>query len=265
MEKSQRQELEAKEYLFTASSSIYSEKKGGDEMKRTTWLILLVLVVGLSIFYLRNWAPFMAIAGKSMEPTLSAGDLVVIKKVSPLEIKEGDVIIFEVPGPIRDYYNYPLVVAHRVIEIQQRNGEIVFRTKGDNTGEDPFIVRPIDLKGKVGETIPLLGLPLFFLQSKQGLISVAAILFLVGLGTYSREIGLMKRKVQKAVFAPILEEQREVKKALNDFASATQEYAQHLKSHTEAIQGLAKSAEKLAKITEKLDKQLSEREDKKGE
>ena len=82
-------------------------------MKKTIWLIFLVLAIGFLIFYLRTWAPFMAISGKSMEPELKVGDFVLIEQVSPREVKEGDVIVFEIPTLVREHYNYPLLIAHR--------------------------------------------------------------------------------------------------------------------------------------------------------
>jgi signal peptidase len=231
-------------------------------MRQTIWLMLIVLTVGFSIFYLRTWVPFMGISGNSMKPELNPGDLIFIEEVSPQEIREGDVIIFEVPSLVRETYKYPLVVAHRVVKINTKNNVITFNTQGDNLGgPDPFTVRTVDLRGEVGKRIPFLGFLLLFLQSKQGLISVAVILLLIGLGTYSREIGLMKRRVQREIFSPVLEEQKETKQALTGFASAMAEYAKHLGSHTKAVQDLAKTTGKLVDVVERLDKKLSGEEE----
>ena len=228
-------------------------------MKRAIWLTLIVLAIGFSIFYLRTWVPFMGISGNSMKPELNPGDLVLIKEVLPREIKEGDVIIFEVPTLVRETYKYPLVVAHRVIEINTKDDVITFNTQGDNLGgPDPLTVRTLDLRGGVGKRIPFLGFLLLFVQSKQGLISMAVILLLIGLGTYAPEIDQIKRRVQREVFSPVLEGQQETKQALNGFTSAMTEYAKHLESHTKAVQDLAKTTGKLSEVVEKLDKRLSE-------
>ena len=227
-------------------------------MKRSIWLILTVLAIGFLIFYLRSWAPFMGIAGNSMKPELGPGDFILIEEVSPWEIKEGDVIVFEVPGLVRETYKYPLIVAHRVVKINTKDNVITFNTQGDNLGgPDPFTVRTVDLRGGVGKRIPFLGFLLLFLQSKQGLISVAVILLLIGLGTYSLEINRIKRQVQREIFSPVLEEQQETKQALNGFAGAMAEYAKHLESHTKAVQDLAKTTGKLSEVVEKLDQRLS--------
>lgn len=214
-------------------------------LKKSICLIATVLVVGFLLFYLTNWAPFIGIAGTSMEPALKSGDFVLIKQISPEEIKEGDIIIFEAPTLVRETYKYPLIVAHRVIKINSKDNVITFNTRGDNlAGPDPFTVRTVDLKGKIDKQIPFLGFLLLFLQSKQGLISMAVILLLIGLGIYGPEISQIKRRVQKEIFAPVLEQQQQTKQALDSFASAMTEYAKHLESHTKAVQDLARAAGK---------------------
>jgi len=223
--------------------------------KRSVWLSLIILTIGFLVFFLRTQAPFMAIAGRSMEPALHLGDFVLIEQVSPWEIKEGDVIIFEVPSPVRELYNYPSIVAHRVVKINTKENVITFNTQGDNLGgSDPFTVRTIDIKGKIGRVIPYLGYPFLFCQSTQGLIAIGVLLTLLGLNAYGRELDEARRNIHKKVFGPVIAEQEEIKQALNGFASAMTEYGQHLSSHTAAIQSLATSAEKLEKVVTKLEK-----------
>lgn len=225
-------------------------------MKKAIWLIIAVVAISSLIFYLKTWPPFFGISGKSMEPEFRAGDLIFIKSISASEVKENDIIVFEVPSLVREHYNYPQIVAHRVIEINQRDGQIVFRTKGDNTGIDPFIVRPSDLRGAVSKKISNLGFLLLFLQSKQGLIGIAVIIFLIVISGYNLEIKQLRRKIHKGIFSPVLEKQGENIEALNNFASAMAEYAEHLKSHTEVMKNLAETTKGLKNVVEKLDKKL---------
>jgi signal peptidase I len=209
--------------------------------------------------------PFMPIFGTSMEPELKAGNLALIEEVSPSEIDVGDIIVFTVPALIQESYNYPPVVAHRVKEVFVREYGIIFRTKGDNAGEDPFTVRPQDLRGKISKQIPYLGFPLLFFQSQQGLIFVIIALTLLAIYLYTDELMQGRRKVQKGIFAPIIQETRRngrvmvqtmhtaekrmdhTEQALNKFASAIETYAQHLQSHTSAIQGLSDASQELKK------------------
>ena len=83
-------------------------------------------------------------------------------------IKEGDIIVYSVPRMIREYYSYPPVVSHRVIKINKDVNLLSFRTKGDNTGEDPFSVQASNVLGIVGDQVPYLGFPLLFLQGPCG-------------------------------------------------------------------------------------------------
>lgn len=232
-------------------------------MKRAVWLTLAILALGFLVFYLRSWAPFMGIYGTSMEPEFKVGDLVLVEHISSGEVKEGDVIVFEIPTLVRESYNYPQSVAHRVTKVISKNDGVIFKTKGDNTGEDPFVVRPVDLRGKVGKKIPYLGFFLLFPQSKQGLVSIAVIILLIGFGSYSSEIKHFKKRIQREILSPVLEEQGETKQDLRRFTSAMAEYGEHLKSHTKVVKDLAETTGRLSEVVEKLDKKLSKKTTKK--
>ena len=234
-------------------------------MKRAAGLILIIAVVVIGFLSIRGVMPFMAIFGTSMQPAYEPGDLILIEEVSPSDIKVGDVIVYTVPPMVRSVYNYPLVVAHRVIKVDTAQGTISFRTKGDNTGEDPFTVRPEDLRGQVSNSIPYLGFPLLFLQSNYGLIFVVTGLCLLALYLYADELGRGRQTIQRGIFAPVIEESQRssqilerriettekgmagTQQALNNFAGAIAEYAEHLKSHTSAIQGLSEASQELRK------------------
>ncbi len=224
-------------------------------MKRIIVLIFLVAIGIFAIHFLETAAPFMPVAGNSMEPELVKGDLIIIEPRSPSQVKEGDIIVFNVPTLIQQHYNYPPVVAHRVIKVITEGG-VVFRTKGDNTSEDPFTVLASDLRGQVSQRIPYLGYGIFFLQSTQGLIFMIIALSLLVLYFYRREFSQTGRNLRHSVFAPILEENRQLaqrqeqaldmsSKALAQFAAAMSEYAHHLASHTDAVKSMAKTSQEL--------------------
>jgi signal peptidase I len=207
--------------------------------------------------------PFMPVFGTSMEPELHAGNLILIESKEATDVKVGDIIVYNVPSAIQDFYNYPPIVAHRVIEVRETQFGIAWRTKGDNAGEDPFTVRANDLRGTVSHQIPFLGFPFLFLQSQQGLMFVAIALSLFALYLYASEIGRGGQKIHRGIFAPVIKEtvrdtetlaQRmdgtekvmaQTQEALSSFATAMAEYAEHLRSHTSAIQGLAEASHEL--------------------
>ena len=245
-------------------------------MKRALALILIIAAVIVGFLSIRGTMPFMAIFGTSMEPEYKPGDLILIEEVSPAHIKVGDVIVYTVPPMVRKAYNYPVVVAHRVVKIVTSGGGVTFRTQGDNAGgEDPFMVRAEDLKGQVSNRIPYLGFPLLFLQSDYGLIFVIIGLSLLALYLYADELSRGRQTVQRGIFAPVIEESQRssrileqriettekgmagTQQALNSFASAITEYAEHLKSHTSAIQGLSEASQELKKGAVEQNKVLS--------
>jgi len=220
------------------------------KMKRALTLVIITIAVGIGFLSIRGAIPFMAVYGNSMNPELKSGDLVVIKKVSASEVEVGDVIIYTVPSQVREIYNYPAVVAHRVVRMYETESGISFRTRGDNvSGEDPLAVREEDLRGKVGKKISHLGFPLLFLQSKLGLIFAIVSLCSLAYYLYADEASQGRRWAYKGLFSPVIEENhrsnRLTERALDKFASAIESYAGHLNSHTSAIQGLSEASKEL--------------------
>lgn len=244
-------------------------------IQRTLLLIVIVAICVAGFLSIRGVMPFMAIVGLSMEPELDAGDLILIEEISPSDVKVDDIIVFTIPQAVREYYNYPQTIAHRVIAVRQSELGVTFRTKGDNTGEDPFTVRPQDIRGQVSKRIPYLGFPLLFFQSQQGVIFITVALSLLALYLYSNEISRGRQIIHKSIFAPVIEQNQQTSRelerrmemtekgmagthqALNSFASAIAEYAEHLKSHTSAIQGLSEASQALKKGAAEQNKVLS--------
>jgi signal peptidase len=237
-------------------------------MKKTAWLILLIALVIGGSFILKGKMPVLPIFGTSMEPALKAGSIVTVEEAAVRDVKTGDIIVFEVPEAVREFYNYPSVVAHRVIEINDNQGIITFRTKGDNTGGDPFAIRAQDLRGRVGQQIPYVGFPLLFLQSRQGLIFVILGLSLFAIQIYSEEIGRSRKRMQRGIFSPVIDETQRTnrvveegmegtQRALGQFSSAMEEYAKHLRSHTSAIKGMSEASQELKKGAIEQNKVLS--------
>jgi len=231
--------------------------------KRALTLIAVAAIILAGFLAVRGTMPFMPVFGTSMEPELHAGNLILIKSLEPEEVEVGDIIVYNVPQSIQDFYNYPPIVAHRVIEARDTQFGMAWRTKGDNAGEDPFTIRAQDLRGTVSSQIPFLGFPFLFLQSQQGLMFVIIALTLFALYLYASDISRGGQKIHRGIFAPVIREterdtetiaQRmdgtekvmaQTQEALSSFATAMAEYAEHLRSHTSAIQGLAEASHEL--------------------
>jgi len=120
----------------------------------------------------------MIVLTDSMYPEIESGDLIICNTAEAEEIAEGDVISFYDPMG-----NGTSVVTHRVLEIVNENGEISFRTKGDNNNAEDQVLVPADsLIGIYQTRIPKVGHVAMFMQTTPGLIvcCVCPILLLVG-------------------------------------------------------------------------------------
>ena len=105
----------------------------------------------------------------SMYPEIKSGDIIICKDISPEDVKVGDVISFFDPAD----KNGVAVITHRVIEIiTDDDGELCFRTKGDNNNKDDDLAVPAEkLVGLWTETrFAGLGHVALFMQSTWGLI-----------------------------------------------------------------------------------------------
>lgn len=116
-------------------------------------LWVIVAVVALGLLWFNSGAlgvqPTM-ITGPSMEPAMVMGDIVIVKPIDAADVEVGDVIRFQ-------YEN--IHILHRVIAIDDTDGQVTFTTKGDNN-DDPDMnpVTPDQLEGKAVMTIPKVGL-----------------------------------------------------------------------------------------------------------
>lgn len=96
------------------------------------------------------------------EGHLEAGDLLLVKKVDPRALDEGDVISFVTGGS---------VTTHRIVEITYEEGRCQFITKGDaNNAEDEAPVTEAQLVGRYLFRIPKLGEFSLFLRKPVGLL-----------------------------------------------------------------------------------------------
>ncbi|MEM0365524.1 MAG: signal peptidase I [Acidilobaceae archaeon] len=87
-------------------------------------IVSIAMIIGIVIIYIIfrfQGGGLAAVDGKSMEPLLHTGDLVVIIKKK--DVREGDIIVFK----SGDRY-----IIHRVIYVYENHGYKCYVTKGDN-------------------------------------------------------------------------------------------------------------------------------------
>jgi signal peptidase len=88
----------------------------------------------------------------SMEPTYPPGTLVIVRPISPDDVRIGDPITYQLESGKAD------VVTHRVIGIMTNTeGERRFTLQGDNNSVPDDPVRDEQIQGKVWYALPLLG------------------------------------------------------------------------------------------------------------
>ena len=94
---------------------------------------------------------FTVLSG-SMEPAIGTGDVVVVRKIDPLDARVGDVVTFRSPDdPTR-------MITHRVRRIEASGGLARFVTQGDaNTGSEEWTVPTNGVIGRVEYRVPKLG------------------------------------------------------------------------------------------------------------
>ena len=138
----------------------------------------LVLLVGLVVVllylasgskgnglpFLQNYQLFTVLSG-SMEPTLNVGGVIIVEKVDPMTLEEGDIITFV----SNDTTLNGKVVSHRILQVVDNNNGRMFITKGDaNEDRDDAAAVPDNVIGRVIFHIPYLGYLLNFMKTKNG-------------------------------------------------------------------------------------------------
>lgn len=93
----------------------------------------------------------------SMEPGIMPGDIVIVEKSDCDGVAVGDVIMFNNGNGMN--------ITHRVIEKSDADGEVLFRTKGDNNSSpDNGYVNASQLRGRVIAVVPDIGYPTLVLR-----------------------------------------------------------------------------------------------------
>ena len=146
----------------------------------------------------------------SMYPVIESGDLIICQTTDAEEIEVGDVISFFDPAG-----NGTTIVTHRVIEVVEKDGELAWRTKGDNNNaEDRLTVSANKLVAVYeGLRIPGFGNVALFMQTAPGLIVcvVLPILLLVGYDMIRRKLYEKANKQDTEQLMKELEELRRLK------------------------------------------------------
>ena len=139
-----------------------------------------------------GWKPFIVLSG-SMETQIMTGDTVVVKEVDTNILKENDIIAFK---------DNDIVVTHRIVRIEEVEGQTKYITKGDNNNtEDQGYVLGEQIEGLYQFKVAKLGNLAMFIQTPIGMVICISIpliiLFLLQTADSRKERKLTKEKEDK--------------------------------------------------------------------
>ncbi len=144
--------------------------------------LFVVLAVGWTVLLrpqaLGGPAAYVIVSGKSMEPTLKNGDLVVALNRS--SYRAGDVVAYRIP---EGEQGAGALVIHRITGGSARAGYVL---QGDNrSGEDRWRPQPRDIAGDMRVRLPRVGLLLTFVRTPLGMALFAGVaaFFLISTGS----------------------------------------------------------------------------------
>lgn len=102
---------------------------------------------------------FVVLTG-SMDPALPVGSIVLTQKSTAYHLNE--IVAFKKTDK---------TVTHRIVEVENKNNVLYYKTKGDaNNVADTDLVRKDNVLGKMIFSIPYLGLLVLFLKTIPGFI-----------------------------------------------------------------------------------------------
>ncbi len=159
-------------------------------------LVGVILVIYFIDFKIRDsrietplYGAYVIVSG-SMEPIIKVRDAVVIKRCEVDDIKQGDVVTYR----SLDEAFYGILITHRVVNIEEENGEKKFITKGDhNETIDRKPVSFDQIQGKVVMRIPKIGYLKYFLVDYYGWIIAVVI---PSLGIIAYDIVKLYKKIR---------------------------------------------------------------------
>ncbi len=145
---------------------------------------VLLLVVGTTLggytafmFAMGTTTPLVVVTSESMVPTLEVGDLLVLRGVPEDDIQVGNIIVY---NDTEDYTWIENPIVHRIIDIQEVDGELRFYTKGDaNWDDDEGYRRYDEIVGVMMLRIPAIGHVSMFLKTPVGLAFIVIVFILI--------------------------------------------------------------------------------------
>lgn len=157
-----------------------------NEYFQTAVTVTLILIVVFGLYFgaqaaLGSEYPALAVASGSMLPTLNIGDLIIVQKIDPAQIRynklNGDILVFKNPQRTGE------LIVHRAVNVVSAGNYYMITTAGDAVGTEKDQYSPWNsslLVGKVVARIPAIGnLPLFLHSEKNMYILFLALIVIL--------------------------------------------------------------------------------------
>jgi signal peptidase I len=160
----------------------------------------------------------------SMEPTIAADSLIIVRQTEPESLQVGDIISFYSRDPALD----GMVNTHRIVEIEQDGDSWLYTTKGDaNNVNDQYTTQEEDIVGTVifisyplGKLVRLISNPLIFIPV---IILPLAIILLLNLWQTISLAKKIAKEEEEIAIREAMEVIRKKKEESKDEESAKQE------------------------------------------
>jgi signal peptidase len=140
--------------------------------RTAAWAALGFCATVLAVVALPNaigMRSFTVMSG-SMTPAIRTGDVVIDRKISPLDARPGDVVTFSDPNGGKK------LITHRIRSLHVARGQVQVVTKGDaNNTVERWTVPANGRIGRVQLRVPKVGYPLVYAHSRFGLIVLVAL------------------------------------------------------------------------------------------
>ncbi len=166
-------------------AAVWNRKKNSNKIKKRLNIMFYVILIPLLAYNMAlivqavvrpNETPaflgykmYVIISG-SMQPELEVGDIVVVKKINPNDLKKDDVISFR---------KGQTIITHRIVEVKNAEEKLQFLTKGDNNNtNDKDLVSDKEIEGIVVNKIQKIGKIVLKLRDKTLIIVIILIYYI---------------------------------------------------------------------------------------
>ena len=168
-----------------------------NKIKKIIKIMAVIIIVALAGLILLTLAPesggykALVVTSGSMEPAVPVGSMVFIKNSGI--IQKNDIITFRMGTDTKS------LTTHRVVDIREVRGKIMYQTKGDAVKEPDIELVPAErVTGSMIFSIPFIGFPFAFGKTQMGVVMLviipAAIIVYEELKSIWREVAVIRRK-----------------------------------------------------------------------